>query len=60
MTWQGIESAPRDSGEHILVTKDNLIFLVYWTHGWREAWSGGSMKESFTPTHWMPLPEPPT
>ncbi len=57
MDWQPIETAPREAGNEILGCR----------------WSGGKMvKEPFitfwsptldkfymSPTHWVPLPEPP-
>ena len=63
MTWQPIESAPRN-GDHILVSDGTLIFLAYsYTKAdvWRDSWNGSGMTNDhdFTPTHWMPLPEPP-
>jgi hypothetical protein len=68
--WRPIETAPKD-GTAILIwpTKrefnqrnDNLIsYVVRWNdreQGWIEA--EGEEYDSFSPTHWMPLPEPPT
>ena len=60
MTWQEIESAPRN-GEHILVSNGSQIFMAYGYHedeGWRDAMSSITIV-LFTPTHWMPLPELP-
>ena len=62
MTWQAIESAPRD-GENVLITDGGRIFLAYQMSPpgvWRSAWGGDNMTLTFAPTHWMPLPEPPT
>ena len=58
MTWKQIKSAPRD-GENILLTDGATIFLAYCNgdEPWRDAWDGDTIL--FTPTHWMPLPEPP-
>ena len=66
--WQTIDSAPRD-GEHILlncpspdclddfmcVGKYMVIDEDDWC-GWVEIWDGSDLP---TPTHWMPLPDPP-
>jgi hypothetical protein len=68
MTWQPIETAPRD-GTRILVwpawgatTQGSRAEIVLWTErprgGFRwEMWSGH--KIPCDPTHWMPLPASP-
>lgn len=69
MEWQPIETAPRD-GTHILVATEGTIGLVWWEDyavelydgvGWRDhgdmGWGGMIGAE---PTHWMPLPDPPS
>ena len=61
MTWKEIESAPADSN-HVLITDGVLIFSAYRNTSvgeWRDAWDGRGMTDFFSPTHWMPLPEPP-
>ena len=61
MTWQQIESAPTE-GEHVLITDGETIFTAFLLSQptvWLDAWSGTRMTAAFTPTHWMPLPEPP-
>lgn len=57
--WQPIETAPRNT---VVLTYDgNTSFghqrydLAVLTYTWR-AYFGGLMS---TPTHWMPLPQPP-
>lgn len=67
--WQPIETAPKD-GTTILAFYPSLtgytarqdvapIHWSEWGNGvWENATSGG--KPSSLPTHWMPLPEPPT
>ena len=61
MTWQRIESAPRNA-THVLISDGILIFMAYrYRDGeWRDSWNGSVHGDTdFTPTHWMPLPEPP-
>jgi hypothetical protein len=69
MTWQPIETAPKD-GTAILVRVPNYAYdssetmtVVRWRHECWELTRGGSYAEDHdlnaTPTHWMPLPEPP-
>ena len=66
MTWQPIETAPRD-GVSILVYDDMDYFVVQWDgKGW---WNGlydieffepVYITDTIEPTHWQPLPPPPT
>jgi len=61
-TWQPIETAPKD-GRHIFCfLHDGLISEVWWqrdsldgTEYWQDYWDSEPK-----PTHWMPLPAPPT
>ena len=67
MTWQPIETAPKD-GQPILLSRpmaplgddDYAVFIcvAYESNG---HWFRDKDSElvSFTPTHWMPLPDPP-
>ena len=56
MTWQPIETAPKD-GEHILlgIHLERLVYAQssFWLSG---KWAGWDYRK---PTHWMPLPNPP-
>lgn len=62
MEWRPIETAPRDGTRCILYRKGLKIKMgeyvpKYWdwcVEGWKD--TNGNF---FTPTHWMPLPEPP-
>ena len=61
MTWQPIETAPKD-GTLILGYKNGEMATVEWAYcgesgDWNlvVSWDG----QPWTPTHWMPLPEPP-
>lgn len=74
MDWQPIESAPKDGTKILAIenftyewedengvakTRPGDWCVVSW-HPQHEEWIGfGMMLSSFTPTHWMPLPEPP-
>ena len=61
MTWQPIETAPKDGTEILLWDKEFEAYavgyflkpLAQWT-----AFPGGIM-DDVSPSHWMPLPEPP-
>lgn len=66
--WQPIETAPKDGTEIILC--DSLSYAGYWENdpnywqeiGWQEADSRQGhfiSRHPQSPTHWMPLPEPP-
>lgn len=75
MDWQPIETAPKD-GSPILVFCETLrrdrdaVYVCRWTTPlkidiysggpgyWVEA--GGEQYAEYKPTHWMPLPEPPS
>lgn len=56
MTWQPIETAPRD-GSEILCYEDGMV-RVCWNFGTNTWDFGDSIMDN--PTHWMPLPAPPT
>ena len=64
MEWQPIETAPRDGTRVILAALDEFYVRVaegYFDDEW--FWSTDSYRElgreGISPTHWMPLPEPP-
>lgn len=67
--WQPIETAPREVidaksdirrlGERILVWNGKAVIARWWhPQGYDGEWFG--IKEGSKPTHWMPLPKPPT
>lgn len=60
--WQPIETAPQDGAWIMLCSRKMSMSdypLVAW---WDEGWICARSLElpRFTPTHWMPIPEPPT
>ena len=65
MTWQPIETAPRD-GSLILIggmgSRGWFVADVKWRDGWM-MWSSETddwTEECHAASHWMPLPAPPT
>jgi hypothetical protein len=63
MNWKPIETAPKDGTAVDLWIDFRRITDAYWRkgpmgEGWHYA-SGEGMDDS-QPTHWMPLPPPPT
>lgn len=61
--WRDIESAPKDGGL-ILVAEPPFAVSAVWRHiyqAWMTPTEGtGWVKVIARPTHWMPLPDPPT
>lgn len=68
MEWQPIETAPRDANVHIMIyvpaTYNHEYFIVRWNpYEFGGIWQIGSSLAVIgkdMPTHWMPLPKPPT
>ncbi len=69
MSWQSIETAPRD-GTTILVGHSESVFSAWWEpDGWKTGsgvagWVDGCTNNdgdysTYEPTHWQPLPPPP-
>ena len=70
MSWQPIETAPKDGTEVLLYFSDGRILIGDYVvteqlrHG-KTAWKNEGWRTFFglvhdnKPTHWMPLPEPP-
>ena len=64
MEWQPIDTAPRD-GTNILLFVCGSVIEGWWCEQWND-WEVvclsshvcGSIDDG-TPTHWMPLPDPP-
>lgn len=67
--WQPIETAPRD-GRAILIAAYGAVHIVRWAHSMRSRRSarsfpwladeGGNAWRDDVPTHWRPLPAPPS
>jgi hypothetical protein len=64
MTWQPIETAPKD-GTRFLAVNDGWHEFFHWqdganahTKGWPTGWCSAFTvyREGTGPTHWMPLP----
>ncbi len=62
-TWQDISTAPKDGTWVFLYHKHARIGGWYWDGGiWNNEyleWGVGEAEPELSPTHWMPLPEPP-
>lgn len=56
MSWQPIETAPKDGTFVLAVTESGYRVIVQWCADkfWRS-----NVPHAWEPTHWMPLPEPP-
>lgn len=73
MDWQPIETAPKDGRRLLLGWVDGQVTEGFWrwkqppgfpNYRWSDDWIGWTRVEfedkGINPTHWMPLPEPPT
>jgi len=63
--WQPIETAPKDGTNILVFENDNesdaevMIANYYGGNGhWSISWDDRGIE--INPTHWMPLPKPPT
>ena len=62
--WQPIETAPKDRRGYVLLCDKKIeiggnLFIGWWDgRKWRIDFSP-RWQHAITPTHWMPLPEPP-
>ena len=59
--WQPIETAPRD-GSEIIVLDDGAVRSAVWSDTINKFTGDGGNVFNWCerPTHWMPLPSPPT
>ena len=58
--WRPIETAPRDGTEVLANTSGLGRVVVYWDDGESQWGTGLGYLDRDAPTHWMPLPPPPT
>lgn len=66
--WQPIETAPKDSEDGLCPTvlllehaKDgNFYYTGYWNRHQRQWLDNATSSIGLVPTHWMPLPPPPS
>ena len=56
--WQPIETAPKDGTEVLVSIYQRPTFASWLEH--RHAWVGRDQHSLTAPTHWLPLPAPPT
>jgi hypothetical protein len=62
--WRPIDTAPKDDGQHVLLHGygdgfDDCTIVGWWCKD-RERWMPFDGYARVLPSHWMPLPEPPT
>ncbi len=63
MEWRPIETAPKDKSTWFLAAKAGCRWAIVvraMPLGGFQDWRGELIEGLFAPTHWMPLPEPPT
>ena len=62
MTWQPIETAPKDAFQNSLLWDGEELFIGFHSPGYEpilDRWVQADIFDDVWPTHWMPLPEPP-
>ena len=59
MEWEPIETEPKNRKKVLLLCTIDVQVVAQFIKGkgWRVSWDGS---EPYRPTHWMPLPDPPT
>jgi hypothetical protein len=57
--WQPIETAPKDGTDIWLGRVNGCRQIAFWKRHQNEWYDRNWHIITFTPTHWMPLPEPP-
>lgn len=59
--WRPIENAPKDGTAVLaLLPNSDMPVVVRWDTRWAACWDECPLSGLDTPTHWMPLPKPPT
>lgn len=60
-TWRPIETAPKDETQILGWCDGREHLLVHWGYAYGiRGWLDRNGNIEYTPTHWMPLPKPPT
>lgn len=57
MQWQTIETAPKDNKTWVLVCEYGYVYVAIFD---KEGFCHTDERIGLDPTHWMPLPKPPT
>lgn len=62
MTWQPIATAPKDGTAVLCFQNGNMRVCAWSVSGWAfyQRQPGDPIVVMLDPTHWMPLPDPPT
>jgi hypothetical protein len=60
--WQPIETAPKDYCTALVADSETVWLAWYSDHDgdWHDATQDDSNHDEVYPTHWMPLPDPPS
>jgi hypothetical protein len=60
--WQPIETAPKDQAVVLWVPRryPHVVIGEHWAHSDELTWGWWTQSSRVEPTHWMPLPLPPT
>lgn len=60
--WEAIETAPKDGREVLGYTAEVGALVLYWDTMCSETdrWSDGMSMHNWAPTHWQPMPPPPS
>lgn len=59
--WRPIETAPKDGTEIVVYAPYDGVVSSSYKHGcWQKLMTVSGARHENAPTHWMPLPEPPT
>lgn len=61
--WQPIETAPKTTQSCLVwcPQRENIYVVSWWGDVWVHFGCGGGLSAALieTPTHWMPMPDPP-
>ena len=66
--WKPIETAPKDGRQNVLLWNGKRVYEGHWglgrynrsTREYEHAWISHPNSGDTKPTHWMPLPKPPS